>query len=130
MTGEPDVEGEQDLPVHEAIARLEARIEALADDLERCRKIALFSKLLLTGGALWLAAGLLGIVYLGPAALGAIAAILGGIVLSGSNRSTVQQVEAALNTAERQRAALIGAIDLRPVDGRVEAPSEPVRWLH
>ena len=49
---------------------------------------ALFSNVLLAGGALWLLAGLFGIVYLGPATLGAIAAILGGFVLSGSNRST------------------------------------------
>jgi hypothetical protein len=44
--------------------------------------------------------------------------VLGGIVLSGSNRSTTQQVEAELAEAEAERAALIGQIDLRVVSER------------
>ena len=115
----------------EEIARLEARIEQLAEDLERCRKIGVFAKLLLAGGALWLAAGLLGIVNTGPAMMGAITAILGGFVLKGSNDSSSRQAQAALDTAEAARTDLIGAMALRTVDGRVDAgPAEPVRWLH
>ena len=127
MSGEPDLEDDHDVSAHEAIARLEAKIEQLSDDLERCHKIALFSKVLLVGGALWLAVGLVGIVYLGPAALGAIAAILGGIVLNGSNRSTMQQIQAAIDTADAQRTALIGAIDLRTVEA---SRADSARWLH
>jgi hypothetical protein len=103
------------------IARLEVRIEELADGLERCRKIGLFSKVLLAGGAGWLIAGMIGLVYFGPATLGSsITAILGGIVLNGSNRSSMQQIQSAIETAEDRRIALIGAIDLRTVDVRHE----------
>ena len=127
MSGDPDIEETS----REAIARLEARIEELAEDLERCRKIGIFSNVLLAGGAVWLIAGLLGIVSMRPAMMGSIAAILGGLVLNGSNRSSAQQAQAALDAAEASRIGLIGAIDMRTVDGRVEAgPSAPVRWLH
>jgi hypothetical protein len=113
------------------IARLEARIEELAEDLERGRKIGVFAKVLLAGGTLWLVAGLLGIMNLGPAMMGAITAILGGFVLKGSNDSSSRQAQAALNTAENARTDLICAMALRTVDGRVDAgPPEPVRWLH
>ena len=113
------------------IAKLEARIEELAEDLERCRKIGVFAKVLLAGGTLWLVAGLLGIVNLGPAMMGAITAILGGFVLKGSNDSSTRQAQAALDAAETARTDLIGAMALRTVDDRVDAgPPEPVRWLH
>ena len=84
--------------------------------MERCRKLGVFSNVLLIGGALWLFAGMFGIVYFGPAMLGAITAILGGFVLSGSNRSTMQQTRAALDQSEAQRNSLIGAIELRTVN--------------
>jgi hypothetical protein len=52
-------------------------------------------------------------------------------VLSGSNRSSMLQAQAALDAAEARRIALIGAIDLRTVDSHVGAgSSEPVRRLH
>ena len=113
MTGEPDLEDEHDVSAHEQIARLEGKIDELADAVERCRKLGLFAHVLVIGGALWLFAGLFGIVYFGPAMLGAITAILGGLVLGGSNRSTKQQNQAALDQAESQRNSLIGAIELR-----------------
>ena len=46
------------------------------------------------------------------------AAVLGGIVLSGSNRSTTREVEAELAEAEAARAALIGSLGLRVVSER------------
>ena len=100
MSGEGDPEDEHEVSAHEQIARLEGKIEELADAVERCRKLGLFSNVLLIGGALWLFAGLFGFVYFGPAMLGAITAILGGFVLGGSNRSTMQQTQAALDQAE------------------------------
>ncbi len=116
----------------EEIARLEARIEELAEGLERCRKLAVFSKILLAGGALWLAASLLGIVNLAaPGAMAAITAILGGFILGGSNRSTMLQTQAAMEQAEAQRNELIGAIDLRTVRAQADTRrDDPARWLH
>src|SRR5688500_3407340 len=102
---------------HEEVARLEARIEHLADDLERCRKIAAFSKAVLVVGLIWLTAEVLRVASFGPPGMiGAIAAILGSLVLSGSNRSTMRHAEAALEAAEARRASLIDAIELRTVD--------------
>jgi hypothetical protein len=49
------------------------------------------------------------------AMIAAIAAIIGGIVVSGSNSSTSMQTMAAIKTAEMQRAKLIDMIDLRTV---------------
>lgn len=130
MSVESDSDDELGLPAHEQIARLESRLEQLADELERCRKIGTFSKVVMAGGAIWLGAGLFGFVYLGSATLGAIAAILGGIVLNGSNRSTMQQLQASIDAAERERTELIGTIDLRTVEADGRRSNDTVRWLH
>jgi hypothetical protein len=110
----------------EAIARLETRIDELADALERCRKIGLFANIVLAAGALWLLAGVLGYANFAPAMFGAITAVLGGLVLKGSNDSTMQQTRAALDAAEASRSELIGALSLRTVS---DAP-ETARLLH
>jgi hypothetical protein len=47
-----------------------------------------------------------------------IAAMLCGIVLLGSNRSTEEEASAQRAAAEAERAALIGGIELRVVGGR------------
>ena len=130
MSVESDSDDELGLPAHEQIARLESRLEQLADELERCRKIGTFSKVVMAGGAIWLGAGLFGFVYLGSATLGAIAAILGGIVLNGSNRSTMQQLQATIDATESQRTELIGTIELRTVETDGRRSNDTVRWLH
>lgn len=106
------------------IAKLEQRIERLSDSLERCRKVALAAKGAIGLGAVLLAALILGIVQADVLWL-MIAAILllGGIVLSGSNSRTADEFAAGIAEAERQRAALISAIDLTLVP-------EPTRLLH
>jgi hypothetical protein len=101
------------------IERLEQRIEELAAQLQSCRKFALAARVAVaTGGVLFLALAL-GVVRFDALALAAaIAALLGGIVLAGSNRSTAQEAAAQLAAAERERAALIGVIELRTVAER------------
>jgi len=58
----------------------------------------------------------LGAIWFDPTAMtGAIAAVLGGTVLFGSNRRTSQDFAAAMTAAESRRATLIGKVDLRLV---------------
>ena len=47
--------------------------------------------------------------------IGAIAAVVGGVVVYGSNSSTSKQTMAAMKDAEACKAELIGKIDLRTV---------------
>jgi uncharacterized membrane protein YjjP (DUF1212 family) len=106
---------EEDDPTDE-ISQIEARLEALAESAERCRKIIMVSKAAIAAGAVLLLVMVLGLFGSGPAiALGSIAAMLGGIVSLGSNTSTLQQTMAAMSAAEAQRRELIGRIDLRLV---------------
>jgi hypothetical protein len=106
---------EEDDPTDE-ISQIEARLEALAEKAEQCRKIIMVSKAAIAAGALLLLVMMLGLFGSGAtAALGSIAAVLGGIVSLGSNTSTLQQTMAAMSAAEARRSELIGRIDLRVV---------------
>jgi hypothetical protein len=97
----------------EEISRLEARIEELAGTIENCRKIIAASKAAIGLGAALLVAIVVGVIHFDPTLfMVAVAALLGGIVLFGSNNSTAAQKSAELKAAEAQRAALINQIDL------------------
>jgi len=110
----------------EEIARLEARIEELYETIEKCRKFTLMSKLAMAAGGLLLLVTLLGAIRFEPVALiGAIAALIGGTVLFGSNGSTLNEATSALRTAEAQRTELIGRIEREMVDA-----GELTRTLH
>lgn len=109
------MDDEEDDPTDE-ISQIEARLEALAEKAEQCRKIIMVSKAVIAAGGVLLLVMMLGVFGSGPAAaLGSIAAVLGGIVSLGSNTSTLQQTIAAINAAEAHRSDLIGRIDLRLV---------------
>jgi hypothetical protein len=98
------------------IARIEARLEQLAEVAERCRKIILVSKVAIAGGVVVLLVMMLGLFGSNSvAAIGSIAVVLGGIVSLGSNVGTLRQTMAAIGAAEALRSELIGAIDLRVV---------------
>ena len=106
---------DEDDPTDE-IARIEARLEQLAEVAERCRKFILASKAAIAGGGALLLVVVLGLIGANETvALGSIAAVLGGIVSLGSNVSTLRQTEAAVSAAELRRSDLIGTIDLRVV---------------
>lgn len=106
--GDGDVRGE--------ITRLEARLEQLAEFLARCRKFRLASQIAMAGGGLWLVAAMIGLVGLDPVAvMVAIAGVIGGTVMYGSNATTTEQFEAEMKETEAKRLALIGALDLRVV---------------
>ncbi len=117
-----DHDGDADL--HDEIARLEAQIEALAETVEGCRKIMLLAKAAIAIGALLVVAMVVGAIPTDLAGIsGATTAVLGGIVLLGSNRSTADQALANIKRAEAARAALIDRLELRPV-GDGLAPQE------
>jgi prefoldin subunit 5 len=105
----------EDAPTDE-ISEIEARIEALAEIAERCRKFILASKIAIAGGVALLLITILGLFGSGQvAALGSIALVLGAIVSLGSNVSTLRQTDAAISAAEARRSDLISRIDLRVV---------------
>ena len=109
---------DQDDPTDE-ISQIEVQLEELAELSERCRKMILASKAAIAGGAALLLIVMLGLLGSSEvAAIGSIAAVLGGIVSLGSNISTLQQTTAAISAAEALRSDLIGGIDLRVVGFR------------
>jgi hypothetical protein len=102
----------------EAIARLEEHIEQLEARLESCRKFATASRVAMALGGVLLLGLIFGIIPFDPLTLtGAMAVGLGGVVTLGSNNSTAKQTAAELEQAEGQRAALIGSIELRVIEG-------------
>ena len=94
------------------IARLEAQLDELADAMARCRKIRLISQIAIAAGGVWLLAAAIGIIGFDPVGLmAAIAGVIGGTVMYGSNTTTSLQVDAEIEKAEAMRAALIEAQD-------------------
>jgi hypothetical protein len=103
----------------EHIADLESEIEHLSEAAERCRKVSIAAQALIAAGGLVLVVTSVGLFRLGPTALvAAIAAILGGVSLYGSNRRTKDDIMAAIKTKESQRSSVIDQLGLQPVDGR------------
>src|SRR5579864_5821076 len=108
-----------DIDPREEIVRLEAQIEALAARIENCRKFILAGRIAVAGGGVLLVALLLDAIRFDlQLMMLAMAALLGGIVVWGSNSSTAQEAESELAAAEANRKALIGLIDLRVVAER------------
>lgn len=102
------------------IERLEARIEQLEAKIESCRKFGLASRLAVVLGGIVLLAIMIGAIRFNAATMAtAIVAVLGGIVLSGSNRSTANGAKDQLADAEANRAELIGLIAPRIVSDTV-----------
>jgi len=98
------------------IMRLEAEIEELTEISERCRKIILTSKIAVAIGGIWLLGLAIGLMRFDPVPMiGAIAIIIGGTVVFGSNTSTAKQTAAAAEAAEALRAELIGKMNLTVV---------------
>lgn len=109
--------------LRDQIARIESDIEQLAEGLERCRKAMLFAKIAMIAGGIFILAYFLGAIAFDPAILiGALAAIIGGVVVFGSNSTTSKQIMAALKAAEIRRAELIDLIDLRAAGASRELP--------
>jgi hypothetical protein len=106
--------------LHEQILHIEAHIEALADVIESCRKFILISKAAMAAAGTLILAIIIGAVGFDPTVvIGALAAVIGGTVVCGSNTSTLKQTTTAMKAAEAYRADLISRMDLRVVGGGV-----------
>ena len=104
---------------HDEIERLEVQIDELAAKLASCRKFILVARIAVVAGAILLAAVLVGVLSFDPRLLlAAITALLAGVVVWGSNRSTAEEAAQELAAAEAERASLIGSIALRVVTER------------
>src|SRR5215475_10245851 len=102
--------------LRDQISRIEADIEEHAKTLNGCRKAMLLSKMAIAAGGIWLSACLLGAIWSDAAVMvGAMATVIGGVVVFGSNLTTSRQTTTAIKAAERHRAELIDMIDLRAV---------------
>ena len=104
----------------EQIRRLETRIDELREASESCRKYILASRIAIWAGAIWTLAVIVGVVSFEPTAvIAAIAAIIGGTVVFGSNTATEKEISAAMSEAELRRSALIGGLEFRVVGDTV-----------
>jgi hypothetical protein len=114
---------DDDGDLHEQILHIEAHIEELTDIVERCRKIILISKVAIAAGGTLILATIIGAVGFDPTVLiGAIAAVIGGTVVFGSNTSTLKQTMTDMKAAEAHRTELISRMDLKVVgDGKFES---------
>jgi hypothetical protein len=115
-----------DNDLHLLVEQLEAEIEELRETAQNCGKWILASKLAMAVAGAWLVAIAMGVIGVDPTALVlAIALMLGGIVLAGSNASTLRRTLEALNVKEAQR--------MRAIDGAglaiVETIAKP-RQIH
>jgi hypothetical protein len=109
-----------DEDLRDQISSLEAHIDELTGVIESCRKAILVSKVAIAAGGIWLLAFTFGAIrFDSMAMIGALAAVIGGTVVLGSNTSTSKQAVADIKAAEALRAELIDKIDLRLV-GEVE----------
>ena len=91
--------GVVDADLRDQIARLEADIEQLSQTLEGCRKAMVLSKVAIATGGIWILVYVLGAIGFDPTLMvGAIAAIIGGIVFLGSNSTTWKETRAAMKS--------------------------------
>jgi len=95
------------------IERLELRIEELREAIERSRRLRLAGRASAVIGPAMLAGFALGLVAYTPTRMiVALALAIGGVVLTGSSRSSTEELERSLKQAEAERMAAIDALDL------------------
>ena len=95
------------------IERLELQIDELREAIERSRRLRLAGRASAVIGPALLAGFALGLVdYTPTRMIVALALAIGGVVLTGSSRSSTEELERSLKQAEAERTAAIDALDL------------------
>ena len=103
----------------EEIEELELRIEELQESIARSRRLMKAGgAAAIAGPVLLLAIVLGGFAYSPARALFALALLIGGLVLTGSSKSSTEHLERSLQRAERERNAAIDALPLAPIADR------------
>jgi hypothetical protein len=99
----------------ERIEALEREIDELRDAIARSRRLMTAGRVAAVAGPALLIALIFGLLGFSPArVLVALALLIGGIVLTGSSKSSTAQLEGSLAQAERERNAAIDALGLVP----------------
>jgi Na+/H+ antiporter NhaD/arsenite permease-like protein len=99
------------------IEELEERIEELREAVRRSRRLMRVGRLGALAGLVLFLALFLGFLDGTPLLLVASVALgLGGVVLTGSSRSSTEELERALGRVEAQRLAVIDGLDLVDLD--------------
>jgi uncharacterized membrane protein len=100
----------------EPIAEIEAEIERLLDAAERCRKIMRIARVVIALGMAALLLMLVGVLRFDAVAfVVAVTAVLAGIPLFGSIRSTLHEILAQVRAQEARRAQMIDGLGLQTV---------------
>jgi hypothetical protein len=95
------------------IERLEMRIEELSEAIQRSRRLRLVGLVSAVTGPALIVAFVLGLVAYSPTrVIVAFALTIGGMVLTGSSRSSTEELERALKRTEAERIAAIDALNL------------------
>src|SRR5262249_4590946 len=94
--------------LREQISQIEAEIEELAEIIVSCRKLILVAKVAIAAGGVLILAITVGAIRFDPTVtIGAIAAVIGGTVVFGSNTSTLKQTTSIMEAAKARKAELI-----------------------
>jgi hypothetical protein len=101
----------------ERIEALELRIEELSEAIARSRRLATAGRAAAVIGAVLLLGLTMGLLSFTPArVLVALTLLIGGIVLTGSSRSSTDELKRQIALAERERNAAIDALGLVAAD--------------
>jgi hypothetical protein len=99
------------------IADIESEIETLSDRAAACKKAMLASKLAFSIGGFLTIAMVVGVVHFPPILMPlGIAALIGGLVGFGSNRSTLLETQARIKILNLRRLELIDTLTLRVIE--------------